>query len=50
MVTARATALRWLLKMLMLKKKVLPLTVNDVVPQSLEMETSCSAYCSIVRL
>lgn len=23
--------------------------VNDVVPQILEMETSCSAYCSVVR-
>lgn len=44
MVTARATPLRWLLKTLILKKKVLPLMVNDVVPQSLEMETSCSAY------
>lgn len=49
MVTTSATVLRWLLKTLMLKKKVLPLMVNDVVPQTLEMQTSCSAYCSVVR-
>lgn len=34
----------------MLKKEVLPLMVNDMVPQTLEMETSCSTYFSVVKL
>lgn len=38
--TASTTVLRWLLKTLMLKKKVLPLVVNDMVPQTMRMETS----------
>lgn len=50
MVTASTTVLSWLLKTLMLKKEVLPLMVNDMVPQTLEMETSCSTYFSVVKL
>lgn len=38
--TASTTVLRWLLKTLMLKKKVLPFVVNDVVLPTMEMETS----------
>lgn len=49
-VTASATVLSWLLKTLMLKKKVLPLTVKDVVPQTLKVGISGSAYCSVVGL
>lgn len=49
MVTASVTVLRQLLKTVMLKKQVLPLMVNDVVAQTLEMETSCSASYRPVR-
>lgn len=49
MVTARVTVLRQLLKTVMLKEKVLPLMLNDVVAQTLEMEISCSASCRAVR-
>lgn len=49
MLTASATVLRWLLKTLMLKKEVLPLTINIVVSQTIEMET-CSIHCNIVKI
>lgn len=49
MATAGVTVLRQLLKTVMLKEKVLPLMVNEVVAQTLEMETSCSASCRAVR-
>lgn len=49
MVIAGITVMRQLLKTVMLKEKVLPLMVNDVVAQTLEMETSCSASCRAVR-